>query len=68
MSQKTARKIKQQYRRDMRGGVQLIIDEFRGDIIGDSPINPKPNFIPRRLWSWVVRKVINQSFFDKWYA
>lgn len=68
MSQKTAKKIKQQYRRDMREGVQEIIAEFRDDLIGNSPIKPKPKFVPRALWSWIVRKVINQSFFDKWYA
>lgn len=68
MSGKQDKKIKQQYRRDMRAGVQEVIDEFKADIIGNPPFHVKPRFLPRFVWSWVVKKVVNQSFFDKWYG
>lgn len=68
MSGKQDKKIKQQYRRDMRAGVREIVDEFKKDVIGNPPINQKPKYWPRFVWTWVVTKVVNQSFFDKWYG
>jgi len=69
MSQnKNIKKLKQLARREMRADVQELTKELRADLVGNPPINPKPKFIPRRLWRYLVRKVINQSFIDKWYG
>lgn len=68
MADKHLPKIKQLARREIRSEVEAITKEFRADLVGNPPINPKPKFIPRRLWRYLVRKVINQSFIDKWYG
>lgn len=68
MSDKQAKKIRQQYRRDMRGYVNEIVTQFKQDIVGNNPIKQKPRFLPRKIWRMVVLRVINQEFFDKWYG
>lgn len=68
MADKHLPKIKQLARREIRSEVEAITKEFRADLVGNPPINTKPKFCPRWLWRYLVRKVINQSFIDKWYG
>lgn len=68
MADKHLPKIKQLARREIRSEVEAITKEFRADLVGNPPINTKPKFCPRWLWRYLVQKVINQSFIDKWYG
>jgi len=68
MSGKQDKKIRKIARRGLKEGVRQVVGEFRDDILGKNPINPRPRWIPKRVWRWMVVKVINQDFFTKWYG
>ncbi len=69
MNTKEAKKIRQMYRRDVRGIVLEATSDLKTDLMGKNPpLLPKPKYVPKFLWKWIVFKVINKSFFEKYYG
>lgn len=68
MSQSKIKKIKQMARREITKNAEELIGEFRTDLIGLAPINPKPKYVPKRVWKFIVLLVIKKAFFKKWYG
>lgn len=69
MSGKLAKKIRQMYKREVSGIVKDATADLKKDLMGENPpLKPKPKFVPRFIWKWVVFKVINKEFFEKYYG
>jgi hypothetical protein len=69
MSGKLAKKIRQIYKRDVRGIVKEATANLNEDLMGKNPpLKAKPKYCPKWLWKWVVFKVINKDFFEKYYG
>lgn len=69
MSAKQAKKIRQMYRRDVREIVKDATSNLNEDLMGKNPpLRPKPKYFPRAVWRWIVFKVINKEFFEKYYG
>lgn len=69
MSGKLAKKIRQMYKRDVRGIVKEATADLNADLMGKNPpLKPKPKFVPKAVWKWIVFKVINKEFFEKYYG
>ena len=69
MSGKTAKKIRQYYTREVTGLVKQATSDLNADLMGKNPpLKPKPKYLPRFIWRYVVFRVINKSFFEKYYG
>jgi hypothetical protein len=68
MADKHLKKVKQLARREIRGEVEQVVKQFREDLVGNPPINTKPNWVPKFIWKFMVTSVIKKSFFEKWYG
>lgn len=69
MSGKLAKKIRQMYKRDVRGIVKDATANLNEDLMGKNPpLKKKPKYCPKSVWKYVVFKVINKEFFEKYYG
>lgn len=69
MNGRQAKKIRQQYSREFRAEVKKearkLVEEQRGEIDGavdrfkKSLFKPRPKWVPRRIWLWVMGLTAN---------
>ena len=57
MSQKQEKKTRQLYRRDMRGKIEELTDEYRTQI--SDLLKPAPRFMPSFVWVSIQKMFLN---------
>lgn len=69
MNAKEIKKLRQLYKRDVRGIVFDATKDLNTDLMGKNPpLKAKPKYVPKFVWKWIVFKVINKNFFEKYYG